>query len=85
AVLGQINGVAPLVSGALNTAFPVVRPVFTVVEYAELATNTNLRNTFQGATAAAYTATRLGDPTKLVINDFGFGDLAGGVTVNGVT
>ena len=85
AVLGQINGVAPLASGALNTAFPVVRPVFTVVEYAELATNTNLRNTFQGATAAAYTATRPSDPSKLVIKDFGFGNLAGGVTIGSTT
>lgn len=85
AVLGQVNGVAPLASGALNTAFPVVRPVFTVVEYAELATNTTLRNTFEGATAAAYTATRLSDPSKLVIKDFGFGDLAGGVTIGATT
>lgn len=85
AVLGQINGVAPVVSSALNTAFPVVRPVFTVVEFAELATNTNLRNTFQGASASAYTAKRPGSATQLVITDFGFGNLAGGVTIGGVT
>ncbi|MFL2000024.1 MULTISPECIES: hypothetical protein [unclassified Microbacterium] len=85
AVLGQVNGIAPVVSDALNTAFPIARPVFTVVEYAELATNAELASAFQGDTAKAYTATRPGSSSALVITDFGFGDLAGGVTVNGVT
>lgn len=85
AVLGSVEGVAPTSSGALNTSFPIARPVFTVVQYAELSSNANLAATFSGATAKAYTAKRPGSTTQLVITDFGFGDLTGGVTINGKT
>ncbi|AWB95420.1 hypothetical protein DCE93_06905 [Agromyces badenianii] len=84
AVLRSVGAVAPLASGVLNPAFPIARPVFTVVKYAELATNTALAAVFQNDTALAYNATRPGS-SNLVITDFGFGDLTGGVTIGGVT
>lgn len=85
AVLGSVNGVAPTVLGKLNTAFPISRAVYTVVQYTELSTNTALAAAFQGSTASAYNATRPGSPSNLVVTDFGFGDLRSGVTINGVT
>ncbi len=81
AVLGNVNGKAPVVSSKLNTGFDIVRPVFTVVKQSELSTNAALAAVFQGDTALAYTAKRPGSSTELVITDFGFGDLAGGVTI----
>lgn len=76
-------------NGTLNTAFPIARPVFTVVQHSEIATNTNLRNSFVNATGAVYGATS--DSGSFTIEDFGFGSLinrsteVNGVTINGVT
>ncbi|MFJ3407153.1 substrate-binding domain-containing protein [Promicromonospora sp. NPDC090134] len=75
-------------NGTLNTAFPIARPVFTVVQHAELGTNANLEAAFAGADGAVYTATS--DSGSYTIEDFGFGSLinrateANGVTINGV-
>jgi hypothetical protein len=77
AALRSVNGVAPEVSGVLNTAFPISRPVFTVVEYAELATNSTLSAVFEGPSGLAY--------DQDVIADFGFGDLSTGVTIGADT
>lgn len=86
AVLGKVGSVAPITAaGKLNVSFPIARPVFTVVKYSELSTNTDLAAVFQGSTAKAYTAKRPGSATALVITDFGFGDIRSGATINGVT
>ncbi|WP_229663333.1 hypothetical protein, partial [Microbacterium album] len=89
AVLGSVSGVNPTVTVGgteqLNTAFPISRPVFTVVHHAELSTNAALAAVFAGEDGLAYTATRPGTIDQLVITDFGFGDLTGGVTINNVT
>ncbi|MFC6357155.1 substrate-binding domain-containing protein [Luethyella okanaganae] len=86
AVLGKVGGISPTtVSNTLNTAFPIARPVFTVVKASELATNPQLTAVFKGSTASAYTVDRPGPSTALVITDFGFGSLAGGVNIGGVT
>ncbi|SEM92540.1 ABC-type phosphate transport system, substrate-binding protein [Cryobacterium luteum] len=88
AILGTIGGIAPTTGTApvaLNTMFPIARPVFTVVKNAELATNAQLAAAFSGASAQAYTTNRPGPSTALVITDFGFGSLAGGVSIDGVT
>lgn len=89
AELATVNGVQPLVNGRLNTAFPVARAVFNVVENAALATNADLRHAFfndlgtSAVEGAVYTATRPG-ATTLVIEDFGFGSLGtAGVTIDG--
>jgi hypothetical protein len=76
AVLGSIDGQAPSIAGQLNTAFTVKRPVFNVVEHADLAANPVL-NTVFGTTGAGsiYDAKRPGSTTLSVINDFGFGSL----------
>lgn len=80
AELAQINGVQPLVGGRLNTAFPVARAVFNVVEHDAVATNADLRHAFWNDPAtpavegAIYSAVRPGT-TTLVIEDFGFGSL----------
>ncbi|GAA3819141.1 hypothetical protein [Cellulomonas soli] len=81
----------------LNTAFPLTRPVFTVVEHAAIASNSTLSATFidDPATAdvvegAVYTAKRSAT-AQFVIEDFGFGSLinrdtdVNGVTIQGVT
>lgn len=76
-------------NGTLNTAFPIARPVFTVVQHSELATNTNLEFAFANADGAVYNATS--DSGSFTIEDFGFGSLinrateVNGVTINGVT
>ncbi|WP_300592668.1 hypothetical protein [Microbacterium sp.] len=87
AVLGKVNGVNPTVGSpaVLNTGFPIVRPVFNIVKYDELSTNANLAAVFQGASAKAYTALNPVTLGSLVIEDFGFGDITGGVNINGVT
>lgn len=85
AVLRSVNGVAPTVLGRLNTSFPISRPVFTVVQKAELSSNAALAAVFQGSTASAYNALRPGSSSNLVITDFGFGDIRTGVTIGGVT
>ena len=85
AELGQVAGVAPVVDEALNTAFPIRRPVFTVVPFAELASNDALAAVFEGENGLAYTALNPVTQSSLVITDFGFGDLTGGVEIDGVT
>ena len=90
AELAEINGVAPISSGVLNTAFPVKRPVFNIIEHAAISTNSDLAFAFVDDPAtttvvegAVYSATRPGTST-LVIEDFGFGSLGtSGVTING--
>ncbi|MFI8524148.1 hypothetical protein ACIGB8_06865 [Promicromonospora sukumoe] len=75
--------------GTLNTAFPIARPVFTVVQFAEIATNANLASAFVGAGGAVYSA--VSDEDTFTIEDFGFGSLinretgVNGVPINGVT
>lgn len=88
AELGTVNGVQPLVSGRLNTAFPIARAVFNVVENAAVATNADLRHAFYNDLAtpavegAIYSAVRPGTTSTLVIEDFGFGSLgSAGVTI----
>lgn len=81
AVLGQVDGINTTVLGRLNTNFPIRRVVFNVVEHAELSTNADLAAVFQGSTASAYNATS--STGSLVITDFGFGDIRGGVTLPG--
>lgn len=76
-------------NGSLNTAFPIARPVFTVVQHAEIATNANLESAFVGAAGDVYTATS--DAGTFTIEDFGFGSIinrdteVNGVTINGTT
>ncbi|WP_229663293.1 hypothetical protein, partial [Microbacterium album] len=89
AVLGSVSGVTPTVMAHgvqyLNTEFPILRPVFTVVQHAELTSSPVLAALFEGDGGLAYTATRPGTVDQLVITDFGFGDLTGGVTIYNVT
>lgn len=85
AVLGNVNGVSAVTAaGVLNTAFPISRPVFTVVKAADLTAGSTLATVFQGTSGLAYTATNPAAGTK-TIEDFGFGDITGGAVVNGVT
>ena len=88
AVLAEVDDADPLADGALNTEFPFARPVFTVVQHAEIATNANLRNAFvdnpstTATEGAVYTA---GTGSSFAIEDFGFGSLVDrDTTVNGV-
>lgn len=80
---GSGVSVAPRTGTALNTSFPIVRPVFTVVERAaidpaSLSYNANLAAAFVGSSGLAYSGTR--------VTDFGFGALsASGTVVNGVS
>lgn len=87
--LGYVNGEAPYTgtspSLSLNTSFPLARPVFTVVKVSDLTAIPALADVFQGGNAKAYTAKRPGSLTQLVITDFGFGDLTGGVTIGNDT
>jgi ABC-type phosphate transport system substrate-binding protein len=86
AVLGSIAGTAPkAANGTLNTAFPIARPVFTVVKHSELASNEALADVFETEDGEAYTASNPENVSALVITDFGFGDLSGGVSIGGVT
>lgn len=85
AVLATVDGVSPLAGGELNTAFPLARPVFTVVQHAEIATSSDLSGAFVGAGAdSVYEATSSED--SYVIEDFGFGSIINRDTgINGVT
>jgi hypothetical protein len=85
AELGQVAGVNPIVGEELNTEFPIRRPVYTVVPFAELASNAALAAVFEGENGLAYTALNPVTQSSLVITDFGFGDLTGGVTIDDVT
>jgi hypothetical protein len=91
AALGQVNGVSPVVGGVLNTAFPVKRAVFTVVEYAAIAGNANLAYAFvddpltPGVIEGAAYSAESPNGESFVIEDFGFGSLIDRDTeVNGV-
>lgn len=85
------TAVSPIIKSVLNTSFPIVRPVFTVVQHAELGTNANLSDAFEDdqnttnvTEGAVYTATS--DDSTFTIEDFGFGSLINrGTGVNGVT
>jgi len=76
------TSVAPRTGTTLNTSFPIVRPVFTVVERAaidpsSLSYNSDLAASFVGSSALAYQGTR--------VTDFGFGALSTtGTSVGGV-
>ena len=65
AVLASLNGVAPVVNGKLNPAFPVQRDVYNVVPTAKL-TDPTIADTFVGATSKVCAQTD-------VINLYGFG------------
>jgi hypothetical protein len=65
------------VSGGLNTAFPISRPVFVDVEYAQLKINPLLEAVFVSdsnfaANSTIYNATNPLDQSTNVITDFGF-------------
>jgi hypothetical protein len=85
AVLGSVDGVAPQVGSpaVLNPVFPIRRIVFNNVEFSELSSNPTLAAVFQGSGAAAYNALNPSSGTSLVVEDFGFGDITGGVTLPG--
>jgi hypothetical protein len=85
AVLGSVNGVAPQAGSpaVLNPTFPIRRVVFNIVEYAELSTNPALAAVFQGSSALAYNAVNPSTAASLVVEDFGFGDITGGVVLPG--
>lgn len=85
AQLATVDGVAPLDGGELNTAFPLARAVFTVVQHAEISTNANLSGAFVGTGARSVYQATSGVGT-FVIEDFGFGSIINRDTgVNGVT
>ncbi|MFD2797071.1 hypothetical protein ACFS27_26170 [Promicromonospora vindobonensis] len=77
----------PIVDGALNTAFPIARPVFTVVRHSDIADNANLEHAFVGDDGAVYSATS--SAGSFTIEDFGFGSFIdrdsgiNGVLING--
>lgn len=85
AVLGKVDGVSTTTGSpaVLNTSFPIRRVVFNVVKYDELSSNADLASVFQGVNGKAYNALNPQDASRLVITDFGFGDITGGVTVPG--
>jgi hypothetical protein len=93
-LLNSVGSVAPTVSGKLNTAFPISRPVFVDVEFAQLKINPLLEAVFVNdsnfaANSTIYNATNPLDGTTSVITDFGFAKIpAGGFTTpvySGVT
>ncbi|MDR2567215.1 MAG: hypothetical protein LBC97_14375 [Bifidobacteriaceae bacterium] len=92
ATLAKIDGIDPIRNGVLNTAFPVKRAVFTVVEYDAIASNTNLAYAFidnpstASVTEGAVYWAESPDGESYVIEDFGFGSLINRDTLgNGVT
>lgn len=77
--LGQVDANAPVSAGVLNSAFPIKRVVFTIVETAAITPsnalfNAKLASTFVGAGADAYTANSPYSGKK-VYQDFGFAAL----------
>jgi hypothetical protein len=89
AVLNSIGSVAPTTGGSnavLNTSFPVTRPVFIRVEYSQLKINPYLKAAFVSnsnfaLTTSIYDATNPLNPSKSLINDFGFAKIpSGGAT-----
>ncbi|WP_427868911.1 hypothetical protein [Leucobacter luti] len=81
AELIKINGQPSLIGGrAMNTHFPVLRPVFNVVETNAINTeapgyNKQLKELFVGADSAIFTAESKINAGSTVIADFGFGEL----------
>ena len=76
-LLNNVGSVSPTVSGGLNTAFPISRPVFVDVEFAQLKVNPLLQAVFVNdssfaASSTIYNATNPLDGTTNVITDFGF-------------
>jgi hypothetical protein len=76
-LLNSVGSVAPTVSGALNTAFPISRPVFVDVEFAQLKINPLLQAVFVSnsnfaASGSIYDAVNPVNQTTPVITDFGF-------------
>lgn len=84
AVLGKVDGVNTTTGtpAVLNTSFPIRRVVFNVVAVADL-NDALIQQVFVGSGADAYTALNPQTQNRLVIEDFGFGDITGGVTVPG--
>lgn len=83
AELATVNGVQPLAGGALNTAFPLARPVYTVVPHAAITAGSDVEYLFSGDAGAVYNAAS-SDGT-FTIEDFGFGSLINrGTGANGV-
>jgi ABC-type phosphate transport system substrate-binding protein len=77
AVLNSVGTVAPTVSGKLNTAFPLARPVFVDVEYSQLKINPLLTAVFVNdsnfaANSTIYDAANPKNQRTNVITDFGF-------------
>jgi hypothetical protein len=97
AVTVGTTAVQPTVGGVLNTAFPMARPVFTVVEHAAIATNAALACAFiddpatTGTTEGAVYTAENEETQSFVIEDFGFGSLinrdseVNGVAIQGIT
>jgi len=76
-LLNNVGSVAPTVSGGLNTAFPISRPVFVDVEFAQLKINPLLEAVFVNdsnfaASSTIYNAMNPLDQSTNVITDFGF-------------
>jgi hypothetical protein len=76
-LLNSVGSVAPTVGGVLNTAFPISRPVFVDLEYAQLKINPLLEAVFVSdsnfaASSTIYNATNPLDQSTNVITDFGF-------------
>lgn len=88
AVLGNVDGITPRSSGVLNTAFPIKRAVFNVVEAVDLTTDAALNTVFgTTGTGSIYDAKRPSTTTP-VVQDFGFGTLpttGSGLSIYGVT
>lgn len=91
AYLGYINGIAPQnqVRTAANLSFPVLRPVFNMVEWAAVTEgqpnyNAQLAATFAGA--QSYVITAKSTSGTSVISDFGFAEIpTAGWTYGGIT
>jgi hypothetical protein len=76
-LLNSVGTVAPTISGGLNTAFPISRPVFVDVEFAQLKINPLLEAVFVNdsnfaASSTIYNAANPLDQSTNVITDFGF-------------
>ncbi len=81
--VGSIGGTAPIISGSLNTSFPLARNVYNVVQTSRLtgtsAADLQLQSVFKGSTSKVCAA-------NTTITTFGFGSLGascGSTTVTG--
>lgn len=73
AVLENVNSVSPLSSGNLNTAFPIKRDVYNVVQDSRLGED-NIKFTFVGS--GSDVCSRIYSGTTTYINEYGFGTAA---------